>query len=106
MDRGTDGIKERRWMDPAKDTVANMAAKAARMALQNARLTEQDIDFIVFATITPDYFFPDRVFYFNVNWVWMAALRRWMFAMPAPVSFMLSRWPTSLSKPECIRPFW
>jgi len=52
------GIKERRWMDPAKDTVANMAAKAARMALKNAGLTEQDIDFIVFATITPDYFFP------------------------------------------------
>ena len=52
------GIKERRWMDPAKDTVANMAAKATRMALQNARLTEKDIDFIVFATITPDYFFP------------------------------------------------
>src|SRR5258706_2541236 len=52
------GIKERRWMDPMKDTVANMAAKAARMALQNARLTEQDIDFTVFATITPDYFFP------------------------------------------------
>jgi 3-oxoacyl-[acyl-carrier-protein] synthase-3 len=52
------GIKERRWMDPAKDTVANMAAKAARMALQNAKLTEKDIDFIVFATITPDYFFP------------------------------------------------
>jgi 3-oxoacyl-[acyl-carrier-protein] synthase-3 len=52
------GIKERRWMDPAKDTVANMAAKAARMALKNASLKEQDIDFIVFATITPDYFFP------------------------------------------------
>ena len=61
------GIKERRWMDPAKDTVANMAAKAARMALQNARLTEKDIDFIVFATITPDYFFPGLVFCFNVN---------------------------------------
>lgn len=52
------GIKERRWMDPAKDTVANMAAKATRMALQRAKLTEKDIDFIVFATITPDYFFP------------------------------------------------
>src|SRR5687768_4431283 len=52
------GIQERRWMDPAKDTVANMAAKATRMALQRARLTEKDIDFIVFATITPDYFFP------------------------------------------------
>ena len=52
------GIKERRWIDPAKDTVANMAAKASRMALQRANLTEKDIEFIIFATITPDYFFP------------------------------------------------
>jgi len=52
------GIKERRYMDPTKDTVANMAAKATRLALQRANLTEKDIDFIVFATITPDYFFP------------------------------------------------
>ncbi|MBT1704709.1 3-oxoacyl-ACP synthase III family protein [Chryseosolibacter indicus] len=52
------GIKERRWMDPAKDTVANMAAKATRMALERAKLSEKDVDFIVFATITPDYFFP------------------------------------------------
>jgi 3-oxoacyl-[acyl-carrier-protein] synthase III len=52
------GIQERHWMDPSKDTVANMAAKAARMALERAKLTEKDIDFIVFATITPDYFFP------------------------------------------------
>jgi 3-oxoacyl-[acyl-carrier-protein] synthase-3 len=52
------GIHERRWVDPAKDTVANMAAKATRMALQRANLTEKDIEFIVFATITPDYFFP------------------------------------------------
>lgn len=52
------GIKERRFIDPAKDTVANMAAKATRMALERAKLKEQDIEFIVFATITPDYFFP------------------------------------------------
>lgn len=52
------GIKQRRWIDPEKDTVANMAAKASRMALQRAGLKENDIDFIVFATITPDYFFP------------------------------------------------
>jgi 3-oxoacyl-[acyl-carrier-protein] synthase-3 len=52
------GIHERRWIDPQKDTVANMAAKATRMALERAKLTEKDIDFIVFATITPDYFFP------------------------------------------------
>jgi 3-oxoacyl-[acyl-carrier-protein] synthase III len=52
------GIKERRWVDPAKDTVANMAAKASRIALERAKLKEKDIEFIVFATITPDYFFP------------------------------------------------
>jgi 3-oxoacyl-[acyl-carrier-protein] synthase III len=52
------GIQERRWVDPAKDTVANMAAQATRMALQRAKLVEKDIEFIVFATITPDYFFP------------------------------------------------
>jgi len=52
------GIHERRWVDPAKDTVANMAAKASRMALQRAGLTEKEVEFIVFATITPDYFFP------------------------------------------------
>ena len=52
------GIHERRWIDPATDTVANMAAKASRMALDRAGLKPSDIDFIVFATITPDYFFP------------------------------------------------
>jgi 3-oxoacyl-[acyl-carrier-protein] synthase III len=52
------GIKERRWIDPAKDTVGNMAAKAARMALQHANLTEKDVEFIVFACITSDYYFP------------------------------------------------
>ncbi len=52
------GIRERRWMNPEKDTVANMAAKASRMALERAGLTEKDVDFIVFATITSDYYFP------------------------------------------------
>lgn len=52
------GIKERRWVNPQKDTVANMAAKASRIAIQRAGLKEKDIEFIVFATITPDYFFP------------------------------------------------
>lgn len=52
------GIKERRFFDPEKDTVAGMAANASRMALERAGLTTKDVDFIVFATITPDYFFP------------------------------------------------
>lgn len=52
------GIRERRWVDPTKDTVAGMAAKASRMAMERAGIQASEIDFIVFATITPDYFFP------------------------------------------------
>jgi len=52
------GIKERRWFTPGVDTVANMAAKASMMAIQNAGIEKEHIDFIVFATITPDYYFP------------------------------------------------
>lgn len=52
------GIKERRWIDPTKDTVGNMAAKAARMALERAKVDVKEVEFIVFATITSDYYFP------------------------------------------------
>lgn len=52
------GINERRWFNPKEDTVANMAVKASRMAIANAGIEVSDIEFIVFATITPDYFFP------------------------------------------------
>jgi 3-oxoacyl-[acyl-carrier-protein] synthase III len=52
------GIRERRFFNPETDTVANMAAKASRIALDRASLHASDIDFIVFATITPDYYFP------------------------------------------------
>ena len=52
------GIEQRRWFNPDKDTVANMATRASRMALERANTAVEDVEFIVFATITPDYFFP------------------------------------------------
>ncbi|MEM6841428.1 MAG: beta-ketoacyl-ACP synthase III [Bacteroidota bacterium] len=52
------GIRERRFFELGKDTTANMGTRAARMALENAGLTPQDVDFIVFATLSPDYDFP------------------------------------------------
>ncbi len=53
------GIKERRWIDPAtEDATSVMGTKAARIAIKNAGLTPDDIDFIVFATLSPDYYFP------------------------------------------------
>ncbi len=53
------GIKERRWVVPGDgNTTSSMGTKAARKAIKNADLTTDDIDFIVFATLSPDYYFP------------------------------------------------
>jgi 3-oxoacyl-[acyl-carrier-protein] synthase-3 len=52
------GIRERRWFEEGKDTTANMGANAARRALEMAGLTPDDVQMIVFATLSPDYFFP------------------------------------------------
>lgn len=53
------GIKERRWIEEGSDeTSASMGAKAAKIAIERAGLTNEDIDFIVFATLSPDYYFP------------------------------------------------
>jgi 3-oxoacyl-[acyl-carrier-protein] synthase-3 len=52
------GIKERRWIKDKKETAATMGAKAAKTAIKRAGLNKNDIDFIVFATLSPDYYFP------------------------------------------------
>lgn len=53
------GIKERRWARPEdKETTFTMGLKAAKKAIKNSGLDKDDIDFIVFATLSPDYYFP------------------------------------------------
>ncbi|KAA9356203.1 3-oxoacyl-ACP synthase III family protein [Larkinella humicola] len=56
------GIEQRRYFTYGKDTNASMAAAASRMAIDRAGLQTADIELIVFATITPDYFFPGSGF--------------------------------------------
>jgi len=52
------GIKERRFADRTEETTTTMAIEAAEIAISRAGVTAQDIDFIVFATLSPDYYFP------------------------------------------------
>ncbi|OGX86899.1 3-oxoacyl-ACP synthase [Hymenobacter glacialis] len=52
------GIKERRWFEEGTDTTANMGANAARKAMEMAGVAPNDVQMIVFATLSPDYFFP------------------------------------------------
>ncbi len=51
------GIRERRFVDPGTGS-SELGAQAARAAIARAGLTPGDIDFVVFATLSPDYFFP------------------------------------------------
>ena len=52
------GIKERRHIIRGQDTTTSMGVKAAKIAIERSGVANEDIDFIVFATISPDYYFP------------------------------------------------
>ena len=52
------GIIERRFVNPDIETTSYMGAEASKKALEMAGLKPQDIDFIIFATLSADYFFP------------------------------------------------
>ena len=52
------GIKERRHVIRGEDTTTTMGVKAAEIAIQRANVAKEDIDFVIFATLSPDYYFP------------------------------------------------
>src|SRR6187431_2195417 len=51
------GIKERRIAAEGEHT-SDLAAKAALSAMENAKITAEEVDLIIVATVTPDMFFP------------------------------------------------
>src|SRR5690554_3433876 len=52
------GIQERRYVNKEEQTTTSMGVKAAEIALQRSKVAKNDIDFVVFATLSPDYYFP------------------------------------------------
>ena len=52
------GIKERRYANRTGETTTTMGIAAATIAIERAGITAHDVDFIVFATLSPDYYFP------------------------------------------------
>jgi len=51
------GVKQRRIADDHEAT-SDLAVKAARKALEDARISPLEIDLIIVATLSPDYLFP------------------------------------------------
>jgi len=52
------GIQTRRYATKHKETATTMGVEASKMAIERAGIDKEDIDFIVFATLSPDYYFP------------------------------------------------
>ena len=52
------GIQERRHIIKGEDTTTTMGVKAAEIAIERSGVAKEDIDFVVFATLSPDYYFP------------------------------------------------
>ncbi|MFN4257299.1 MAG: 3-oxoacyl-ACP synthase III family protein [Saprospiraceae bacterium] len=52
------GIQTRRYGRKHEETTTTMGAEATRIACERAGITPSDIDFIIFATLSPDYYFP------------------------------------------------
>ncbi len=52
------GIKQRHWVQPGEQAGSDLALEATKVALERADLKPSDIDCIVYATLSPDFFFP------------------------------------------------
>ncbi|HSU27125.1 MAG TPA: beta-ketoacyl-ACP synthase III [Chitinophagaceae bacterium] len=52
------GIKERRYAHRTEETTTTMGVEASKIAIERAGIQATDIDFIIFATLSPDYYFP------------------------------------------------
>jgi 3-oxoacyl-[acyl-carrier-protein] synthase III len=52
------GIQQRHWVEPGRQAGSDLALEATRIALDRAGMEASEIDCIIYATLSPDYFFP------------------------------------------------
>jgi 3-oxoacyl-[acyl-carrier-protein] synthase-3 len=52
------GIEERRYCTKHKQTTSTLGTQAAKNALADAGMAAEELDLIIFATLSPDYYFP------------------------------------------------
>jgi 3-oxoacyl-[acyl-carrier-protein] synthase III len=52
------GIEQRHWVEPGVEAGSDLALEATRKALAAAEMDASELDCIIYATLSPDYFFP------------------------------------------------
>lgn len=60
------GIEERHFAEEGV-SCSDLALFAVKKALEDARITEEDVDFIIFATLSPDHHFPGSACYLQAK---------------------------------------
>jgi 3-oxoacyl-[acyl-carrier-protein] synthase III len=56
--RERSGIQQRHWVRPGEQAGSDLAVEATRAALDQAGMDAAELDCIIYATLSPDYFFP------------------------------------------------
>ena len=52
------GIQQRHWVEPGQQAGSDLALEATHIALERAGMQPNELDCIIYATLSPDYFFP------------------------------------------------
>ena len=98
-------IEERRHIKKGDgNTTATMGVKAAKIAIERADIDKNDIDLILFATLSPDYYFPGSGVIVQQHLKFQPA-RLWTFATSVRALFMHCLLPTSSSKQGCTKTY-
>ena len=92
------GMKERR-IAAADESTSDMAAKAARRALEDAGVSASDVEFILVATATPDMLFPNTA---SLVQHLIKADRAACMDSEAPAP--IGRWPFSFLSCQSVQP--
>ena len=65
--RERSGIEQRHWVEPGQEAGSDLALKATHIALERAGMDAHEIDCIIYATLSPDYFFPGSGVYLQAK---------------------------------------
>ena len=98
------GIKERCYVDAGVGS-SDLAIPATEQALKAADLQVGDIDFIIFATSTPDFYAPGSGSLFRRKWG-LIKLGPWIFACSVQASCMVYQLQNNILKQACLRIFF
>ncbi len=61
------GIEERHWVEPDSTTTSDLGLEAAHRAIAAAGVAVDDLDMILFATLSPDHEFPGTACFFQAK---------------------------------------